>query len=423
MRTQRSYSHSRAERGHRTKGTHPLEQTKAVTHAAPPAHRHPDPRRHTAGTSENDAHTPTLTTHPRRGCGGPLSPGILAAARQGDTSRSPAARQVCTHPGPQPASLGRGPPPPPEALHVCRRAGASEQWRRQQGVTWAAAHMRGGTAPPLPLRGGERAIPPAPALPSSRQARVAVRLRRGGGRRLSSASARFFLPHLPAAPGSALAQGTQRRGSRAVGRGPSGPLEDSRSRATPPFILQCNTKGPPKAQSRGLGAAAQAWGGRTGLVSGPALLFLPGVEARRDGGASDPPRPCSPPLQSVRSLVWVRACTRGVRLARAHAGLGELVCACARGAWRAGVRVCTRARVGGVCAPGQFAVVLAGEKRCGGWARSEAMRLWPTNGEGECLPDAGLSFSPTDCLKPQGKWWKIHRRHCQKERFMALFFS
>nr|XP_031315304.1 uncharacterized protein LOC105089836 [Camelus dromedarius] len=28
-----------------------------------------------------------------------------------------------------------------------------------------------------------------------------------------------------------------------------------------------------------------------------------------------------------------------------------------------------------------------------------------------------------DCLKPQGKWWKIHRRHCQKERFMALFFS
>nr|XP_054324840.1 phosphatidylinositol N-acetylglucosaminyltransferase subunit P isoform X1 [Pongo pygmaeus] len=167
MRTKRllplSHRHPRASlpKGHQTKGANPLGQAMAATpphRAGPqPMQTQQAPQRGTRG----DAHTPTLTTHPRRGCGRPRSPGISAAAGLGDTSGSPAARRVCTHPGPPPASLGRGqqqqqqqpppPPPPPPALHVSRRregAGGGAKGR----LSKAPGKMVENSPSPLPER-------------------------------------------------------------------------------------------------------------------------------------------------------------------------------------------------------------------------------------------------------------------------------
>lgn len=154
-----------AEEGHYTKGTHPLRPTKAATHKPPtPRAPAPDPRRHTADTTANeasDAHTPTLTTHPRRGCGGPLSPGIWLQ------------RDKVTHPGALPrarcALTGAGSPRASDAGRR-RRLGpsTSASWQAGAGgsaggrrVTWVATHMRRRAAP-APFRGGERSDPAGP---------------------------------------------------------------------------------------------------------------------------------------------------------------------------------------------------------------------------------------------------------------------
>lgn len=108
-------------------------------------------------------------------------------------------RDKVTHPGALPrarCALTRA--RSPRALDAGRRrrlwpsTSASGRARARSGASGRASRGPQHTcavAPhcPSPLRGGERAIPPAPALTSSRQSRVAVRLRRGGGRRLSLA--------------------------------------------------------------------------------------------------------------------------------------------------------------------------------------------------------------------------------------------
>ncbi|XP_046507459.1 translation initiation factor IF-2-like isoform X2 [Equus quagga] len=189
MRTQRGHIHRRphrppegprlAEGGPQSKRTHPLGQTKAAT---PPAHRQPDPRRHTAGTTASDAgrraHTHTHHT-PTEGVWRAPLPGHLGCSATRRHIREPCRAPGVHSPGPaareprtRPAAAASGPPRQTDGgreLAAARAAGASR----------GLAHMRGGAAPPTSaaasgaiqrgpraraLRSDERRGAPAPGL-------------------------------------------------------------------------------------------------------------------------------------------------------------------------------------------------------------------------------------------------------------------
>ncbi|XP_021112128.1 WAS/WASL-interacting protein family member 3-like [Heterocephalus glaber] len=160
-------------KGSADKGKTPTRADKSCH--TPSAQTHAD----TAGTSASDtrdARTPTLTTHPRRGCGRP-APRASRLRRDRVTRLGALPRSGCpsTHPGRQPASLGRWqqPPPPPGPRVSCTVGGSGRPVRHvggQRACALAAARPHAscsaapseGRAAPVPGRWAGAVVLPRP---------------------------------------------------------------------------------------------------------------------------------------------------------------------------------------------------------------------------------------------------------------------